>query len=93
MARWRHDAVKAIPASRFETIVIDPPWDMAKIERYVRPNQTDFDYPTLNETELAAFPVNAMAAEDCHLFCWTTQRFLPAALRPIGAWGFRRLTR
>ena len=29
-----------IPAGRFGTIVVDPPWDMRKIEREVRPNQS-----------------------------------------------------
>jgi hypothetical protein len=29
-----------IPPGRFSTIVIDPPWDMRKIELNVRPNQT-----------------------------------------------------
>ena len=30
-----------------------------------------------------------MAAEDCHLFLWTTQKFLPMALRLADDWGFR----
>jgi N6-adenosine-specific RNA methylase IME4 len=73
---------------KFGCIVIDPPWDMQKIERDVRPNQVAFDYPTMTEEELAAFPVADMAADDCHLFCWTTQKFLPAGLRLLEAWGF-----
>jgi N6-adenosine-specific RNA methylase IME4 len=55
----------------------------------VRPNQTGFDYPTLSEAEIAAFDVPGLAADDCHLFCWTTQKFLPMALRCLDAWGFR----
>lgn len=82
-------AGEAALVGRYETIVIDPPWDMAKIERDVRPNQVEFDYPTMGEDELAALPIGSIAADDCHLFCWTTQRFLPAALRLIEAWGFR----
>jgi N6-adenosine-specific RNA methylase IME4 len=74
---------------RYGTIVIDPPWPMAKIAREVRPNQVDFDYPTMDEDELAAFPVKHMAEEDCHLFCWTTQKFLPMTLGLLGQWGFK----
>jgi N6-adenosine-specific RNA methylase IME4 len=79
-----------VPAGRFGTIVVDPPWDMQKIEREVRPNQVGFDYPTMTEAELAAWPiVQDKAADDCHLFCWTTQKFLPVAIRLIEVWDFR----
>ena len=79
----------ALIVKRYGTIVIDPPWHMEKIKRDERPNQVDFDYPTMTEEELVGFPVPAIAAEDCHLFCWATHKHLPAALRLISAWGFR----
>ncbi|MGF6981389.1 N6-adenosine-specific RNA methylase IME4 [Paraburkholderia atlantica] len=78
-----------IPEGRYGCIVIDPPWDMQKIEREVRPRQAGFDYPVMSEEQLAAFDVPAIAADDCHLFCWTTQKHLPVALRLVDAWGFR----
>lgn len=78
-----------IPAGKFSTIVIDPPWPMEKIERDVRGHQVAFDYPIMSEDQLAAFPVADMAADDCHLFCWTTHKFLPMSLRLLDAWGFR----
>jgi len=62
---------------------------MEKIEREVRPNQVGFEYPTMSEDELAAFPVPDVAADDCHLFCWTTHKFLFMAQRLIQHWGFR----
>ena len=78
------------PASgKFGCIVIDPPWPMKKIERDVRPNQVGFEYPTMSEDELADFDMPGMATDDCHLFCWAPQHFLPAALRLIDYWGFR----
>lgn len=84
---------KAAPISKTEgkysCIVIDPPWQMEKIERDVRPNQAWFDYPTMDEGELSSFDVGGMAEENCHLFCWTTQKFLPMSLRLIEAWGFK----
>jgi N6-adenosine-specific RNA methylase IME4 len=78
-----------MPAGRYETIVIDPPWPMEKIEREVAPNQIGFDYPTMSEEELAAFDVPGMAADNCHLFLWTTPKFLFMAGRLAEAWGFR----
>lgn len=62
---------------------------MHKIEREVRPNQVGFEYPMMTEDELAAFPVTNMSEDDCHLFCWTTQKHLPSALRLIERWGFK----
>ena len=81
----------ALPDGKFGTIVLDPPWPMQKIERDVTPEQVAFDYPTMTEAELEAFgcSVADMAADDCHLFVWTTQRFLPMALRLIEQYGFR----
>lgn len=71
----------------YDVIVMDPPWPMQKIERDERPNQVEFDYPTMSEDELAAMPVPA--ADDCHLWVWTTHKFTPMALRLIERWGFK----
>jgi len=75
------------PEGKYDVVVVDPPWPMEKIERDVRPNQHAFDYPTMNENELSELKIPA--SEDCHLFLWTTQRFLPMALRLAEHWGFR----
>jgi ParB/RepB/Spo0J family partition protein len=74
-------------AGEYDVIVMDPPWPMEKIEREVRPNQVEFDYPTMDEAELAAMKIPA--ADDCHLWLWTTHRFLPMALRLLDAWGLK----
>jgi Transcriptional activator, adenine-specific DNA methyltransferase len=91
-SRTEKPALSIVPErERYETIVIDPPWPMTKIERDVRPNQIEFDYPTMSEDELQEFgaDVHAMAKDDCHLFMWTTQKFLPLAMRLIEQYGFR----
>lgn len=77
----------APPDGTFDVIVIDPPWPMEKIERECRPNQVEFDYPTMDEDELAAMQLPA--SENCHLWIWTTHRFLPMALRLLDPWQFR----
>ena len=75
------------PTGLYDAIVIDPPWPMLKIEREVRPNQVGFDYPTMSEDELRALPIPA--AEDCHVWLWTTHKFMPMAFRLLDAWGLR----
>lgn len=79
------------PEGKFGTIVIDPPWQMEKIERDVAPDQVAFDYPTMDEEALTAFGdrVNACAADDCHMFMWTTHKHLPLALRLLTAWDWK----
>lgn len=75
----------------FGTVVIDPPWPMQKIDRDVRPNQAEFDYPTMTVDELLAFWHCDMAPrieKDCHLFMWTTQKWLPAAIEFMPKIGF-----
>ena len=32
---------------KYNIIYADPPWKMKKIQRKVRPNQSGFDYPTM----------------------------------------------
>jgi N6-adenosine-specific RNA methylase IME4/ParB-like chromosome segregation protein Spo0J len=71
----------------YDVIVIDPPWDMKKVEWDATPEQVGFNYPTMTEAELADLQIPA--ATDCHLWMWTTQRFLPVALRLLEKWGFK----
>lgn len=72
---------------KFDVIVIDPPWPMQKIERDERPNQVALDYPTMTEDELAEMQMPA--ADDCHLWLWTTHKYLPMAMRLLNAWGMK----
>ncbi len=82
------EAVEAKEAAGvYDVLVIDPPWPMKKIERDERPNQVEFDYPTMSEEELAALTLPA--ADDCHVWLWTTHKFLPMALRLLDAWGLK----
>ena len=71
----------------YDVIVVDPPWPMQKIERDVRPNQSLMDYPVMEEDALRGLTIPA--ADDCHLWLWTTHRFLPMAFRLLDAWGFK----
>jgi N6-adenosine-specific RNA methylase IME4 len=56
----------------------------------VRPAQGLYpDYPTMTLEQLAALPVRDLAHDDgCHLYLWTTQKFLPDAIKLVDAWGF-----
>ena len=78
---------------KYRCIVIDPPWDIKKIEREERPNQgVSLDYPTMSLDEIAdesLVPLRTHADDDCHLYLWVTHKYLPAGLDLMEAWGFR----
>jgi len=71
----------------YDVIVIDPPWPMKKIERDERPNQSEFDYPTMTEEEMAALELPV--ADDAHIWIWTTHKYLPMAFRLLDKWGLK----
>jgi hypothetical protein len=76
----------------FGTVVIDPPWEVEKIDRDVRPNQAEFAYKTMSEEEIVAFWQKEMAPRletDTHVLMWATEKFLPTAWRIIEAVGLR----
>jgi N6-adenosine-specific RNA methylase IME4/DNA-binding CsgD family transcriptional regulator len=72
--------VKAL-AGVYDVIVIDPPWPMQA------PNQVGFDYPVMTVEAIMALSIPA--ADDCHLWLWTTQHFLPMAFSCLDAWNFK----
>lgn len=84
-----------LPRGKYRTIVVDSPWPMTKILRKVAPNQVGFDYKvqTLEEIEVGKFNIDgeipAMASDNCHLFFWTTQKFLPYSFKIIENYGFK----
>lgn len=76
------------PDKKYKTIVIDPPWPMEKILRDERPNQHEFDYPTMSLDEIRKLPVNRIAEQSgSHIYLWTTQKYLPSAFEIFNDWG------
>lgn len=68
----------------YDVIVIDPPWDMHRIELDKRPTDVGFDYPTMSIGEIK--DLKLPCADDCHIFLWTTQKYLPKALTILEKW-------
>ena len=78
----------SVPEGQYSTIIIDPPWPIKKIERYEAPYQEpDFDYKEM--TIEAIKQITLPAADNCHLFLWTTQKYLPVSFEILNAWEFK----
>lgn len=83
-------AATPAPQGKYRCIAIDPPWPIEFIERRDRPAQGLYpSYATMPIEQIAALPVPDLAHDDgCHLYLWTTQKFLPDAIRLVAHWGF-----
>lgn len=79
-----HDKLPTTPAG-FRVIYADPSWRYRNAgTRAAAAKQ----YPTMTIKEIAALPVQAIAAPDAALFLWVTWPFLDAAADVARAWGF-----
>ncbi len=87
-----------IPHGGYRTIVADPPWKYGKWgkgsskARYADMTfnlNTPMPYDTMTVDEIVSLPVGDIAAENCDLYLWTTQKYLPAAFDVLKAWGFK----
>jgi N6-adenosine-specific RNA methylase IME4/ParB-like chromosome segregation protein Spo0J len=78
------------PEGKYRTIVIDPPWDMERIQMENRTfDKESFDYPTMSLDEIKDFKLPAH--EECHLWLWTTQKYLRPSFDLLDAWDFTYL--
>ena len=86
---------------RYRTIVADPPWDVKagpasgdytlgpdgrQVWNLSSTRSRDLAFPTMTVDEIKSLEVPA--ADDAHLYLWTTNGYLPDAFEVIRSWGF-----
>ena len=87
-----------LPAGPFKCIVADPPWPTERKKGTLYAGATDtppmktiaLDYPVMSVPSIAAMPIRDTVEDGCHLYLWTTQRFLRSAYDVLDAWGFKQ---
>ncbi len=84
----------------YRTIVVDPPWPQkgggplkgGHGEGFIgTAGSQPMPYATMTVAEIAALPVRELVPanpDGCHLYLWTTNRFLRDAFDVTQAWGF-----
>jgi N6-adenosine-specific RNA methylase IME4 len=84
------NAVHALPAGPFGTILADPPWSFLTYgKKRTTPHRCAVDhYRTMTAGDLCALPVADAAARDCALFMWVVDSHLAEAIELGRAWGF-----
>ncbi len=75
------------PDGKYDVIVIDPPWEINKIDRDITPEQTGFDYPTMTVEQIKN--IKLPMTNNCHVFMWTTQKYLSIAFNIFETWGLK----
>ena len=81
----------ALPEGMFTTIVADPPWPYEDWPEFADAagdsnDRRDLPYQSMTLDEISELEIPA--ADDAHLFLWTTNRFLEDAYGVARAWGF-----
>jgi len=78
---------------KYKTIMIDPPWEidmMPVLNR--RPKTAErLPYKTMSIDEIKALPINDISEVGCHIWLWTTNKYLPVGFELLKHWGFTYL--
>ena len=75
---------KATATMKYKTILADPPWDIQQGGQL----GANRHYGLMTIPQIKALPVADLAADDAHLWLWTTNAALEQAYAVVGAWGF-----
>jgi N6-adenosine-specific RNA methylase IME4 len=76
----------------YRTILADPPWPTMHGRSTYHRGKPQRHYPVMSLDEIAAMPVEKLAAENAHLWIWGINRCLGAAYDAARAWGFEPMT-
>lgn len=90
-----------LPKHHFGAILADPPWHFQVWygggwrntplgRKHTKATQKHYDL--MEDEELAAMPVNDLAANNCVLFLWTCWPMLQRSIKILETWGFEYKT-
>jgi len=75
---------------RFATIYADPPWPERSGGKIIR--GANRHYSLMSVGEIADRAARGPAADNAHLYLWTTNNYPHDAIHVMEAWGFRYIT-
>ncbi len=83
---------------KYKTILIDPPWKYGKwgvgskksaFKSKYNQEPKSIEYETLTTEQIRNIDIKSLASENCELYLWTTQKYLPFSFDIIKSWGFK----
>lgn len=85
--------MEVLPEGIFRCIVADPPWRLdTGPDAWGTKGESGHDnlaYEQMSVERIMEMPVKDHAADDAHLYLWTTNRHLEASYAVARAWGFK----
>lgn len=81
----------ALPAKRYDCIVIDPPWQY-NLRRGDRTHRNAVDYSDVSLPEILALPVPSLLKPTTVIWLWTTNNFMGEAFECLAQWGLTQKT-
>lgn len=82
-----------LPAGQYRVIVADPPWQLdtgpSVFNGTGESGHDNLAYEQMSVERIKALPVAEHAAENSHLYLWTTNKYVEAAYEVARAWGFK----
>jgi N6-adenosine-specific RNA methylase IME4 len=83
------DLMQFVGNRRFATILADPPWRFINMTGKIAPEHKRLSrYGTMKVADIAALPIQDLAAPTAHLYLWCPNALLPDGLAVMEAWGF-----
>lgn len=76
------------PDDSFNTIYADPPWPEYGGGKIRRGANRHYQLLSIEDIKALYLEVKRVAGVNCHLYLWTTNNYLPAALEVMERWGF-----
>ncbi|MCP4087188.1 MAG: hypothetical protein GY745_19405 [Actinomycetia bacterium] len=85
---------------KYKTIVIDPPWKYGKwgkgSDKMYAKGYTDktsyakdLPYKWMTLEQIKELPIDNLADDNCEVYLWTTQKYLPVSFDVLKAWGLK----
>lgn len=83
---------------KYSTIVIDPPWQYGKWSKssskaasrgFLVTAEYELPYKYLTLEEIKKLELNDLMDDNCDVYLWTTQKYLPESFKIINSWGLK----
>ena len=80
-----------LPNKKYNTIVIDPAWNVPMVGKFGRRKNRPqkLPYETMDLDDIYNIKISEIANEGSHIYLWTTNKFLREAYNIFDSWGVR----
>jgi len=77
---------------KYKTIYADPPWPEVGGGKIKRGADKHYSLMSVHDIMMMSSVIKQIADDNCHLYLWTTNNYLPDALKVMSVWGFQYIT-